>query len=453
MPTVRALRPPAVVLGLVALGAVIVTGWWVYQVSHQPPVGPGAWWGGAGRLCGLVAGYLGVVQVVLAARVPWFEHTVAMRPARAIHVGTGMAFLTLTAAHAGLAVEANAASIGSPFVAALIGVSVDLPYVWLAVLGLVLLLVTAISSVPALRRTMPYGWWHLQHLAVYPAIVVGFAHQLYGPDLTASPARVLWTGMHLGALGTLGWYRVLAPARLTLRHQFAVAAVEPEAPGVVSILVSGQGLDSVGARSGQYFRLRALRGPMWWHSHPFSLSEAPGSDRLRFTVRAVGDYSEALAGLTPGRWLLLSGPYGALTARAQRRRRVLLLAGGLGIAPLRALLEDVGAGPGGDSATHPDSPAITLLYRTERVEQIVFRKEIDELASRRGAVVHYLTGPTPTGEQDDPLAAQRLTALVPDLAAHDAYVCGPPGMVAATVRALRAAGLDRHHIHAETSAF
>ncbi len=447
MPTVRALRPPTVVVGSVALGAVIVTGWWVYQVSHQPPAGPGAWWGGMARLCGLVAGYLGVVQVVLAARVPWFEHTVAMRPARAIHVGTGLAFLTLTATHAGLAVEANAASIGSPFVAALIGVSVDLPYVWLAVLGLVLLLVTAISSVPALRRTMAYGWWHLQHLAVYPAIVVSFAHQLYGPDLTASPARVLWTAMHLGALGTLGWYRVLAPARLTLRHQFAVDAVEPEAPGVVSILVSGQGLDTLGARPGQYFRLRALRGPMWWHSHPFSLSEAPGSDRLRFTVRAVGDYSEALARLAGGRWLLLSGPYGALTARARRRRRVLLIAGGLGIAPLRALLEDLGTDP------DPDPPTITLLYRTERAEQIVFRAEIDELAARRGAVVHYLTGPTPTGGQDDPLAHHRLSALVPDLADYDAFVCGPPGMVAATVRSLRAAGLDRHHIHAETSAF
>ncbi|MCK9896553.1 ferric reductase-like transmembrane domain-containing protein [Frankia sp. AgB32] len=449
MPTVRALRPPTVVVGLVALGALVVTGWWLHRVSDQPPTGPGAWWSGAARLCGLVAGYLGAVQVVLAARVPWFEHTVAMRPARRIHLGCGLAFLTLTAAHAGLAIEANAASIGTPFVPALIGVSVDLPYVWLAVIGLALLAVTGISSVPALRRTMAYGWWHLQHLAVYPAIVVSFAHELYGPELAASPARVVWTGLHLGAFGTLLWYRVLTPARLTLRHQFAVAAVEPEAPGVVSILVSGQALDAVGAHPGQYFRLRALRGPMWWHSHPFSLSEAPGPDRLRFTVRTVGDYSEALAVLTPGRWLLLSGPYGALTARARRRRRVLLVAGGLGIAPLRALLEDLGT----DAGTGTDASTITLLYRTERVEQIVFRAEIDELAGRRGAVVHYLTGPTPTSEQDDPLACHRLAAFVPDLAEHDAYVCGPPGMVAATVRSLRAAGLDRHHIHAETSAF
>lgn len=430
---------------MVTGGALVVAGWWAYRVLQRPPSGPGGGSGAAARLCGLAAGYLGVVQVLLAARIPWFEHTVAMRPARLIHVGCGLSFLAVTAAHAVLAVASNAAAVGTPFASGLIGVVVDLPYVWLAVIGLVLLLVATVSSVPALRRTMSYGWWHLLHLVVYPGIAISFAHQLYGPDLLSSPVRVLWTGLHLAALGTLGWYRILAPVRLTLRHQFTVAAVEAEAPGIVSIIVSGQALDAVGARPGQYFRLRALDWPMWWHSHPFSLSAAPRPDELRFTVKAVGDYSDAMAGLTPGRWLLVSGPYGALTAQARERRPVLLVAGGMGIAPLRALFEDV-----------DDDLAVTLLYRTERADQIVFRTELDDLAGDLDATVHYLTGPAPTGDggdQDDPLSCHRLTTLVPQLADHDAYVCGPPGMVATTVRSLRAAGLDRHHIHAETSTF
>lgn len=446
MSTVRALRPSTVVVGLVTGGALIVTGWWAYRVLHRPPAGPGGGPGAAARLCGLVAGYLGVVQVVLAARLPWFERTVAMRPARLIHVGCGLSFLALIVAHAVLAIASNAASVGTPFASALIGLVVDLPYLWLAVLGLVLLLIAVVTSVPAVRRAMPYGWWHLLHLVVHPAIVISFAHQLYGPDLLTSPARVLWTALHLAALGVFAWYRLLAPVRLTLRHQFTVAAVEPETHGVVSIIVSGRMLDAVGARPGQYFRLRPLDWPMWWHSHPFSLSAAPRSDELRFTVKAVGDYSVAMAGLAPGRWLLVSGPYGALTTAARPRRPVLLVAGGMGIAPLRALFEDL-------DDTLDDDLDITLLYRTERADQIVFRGELDDLADDLDATVHYLTGPAPTGEQDDPLSCQRLTTLVPRLADHDAYVCGPPGMVASTVRSLRAAGLRRHHIHAEASTF
>ena len=433
--------PPSLLVGLLVGGALLVVCWGVYQLTrHTLPGAAGRYDAGA-RLCGLVAGYLGAAQVLLAARLPWVEHAVPVGRIRTIHLGCGLAFLTLTAAHATLAVAANAASVGTPFTSALVGVTVSLPYVWLAMIGLALLLVVGISSVPGVRRAMPYGWWHLLHLAVYPAIAVSFAHELLGADLSTTPGRLLWTALHLTALGAVGWYRVLTPAWLTLRHQLTVEAVRREAPGVVSILVSGRALGAVGARPGQYFRLRALSGPMWRHSHPFSLSAAPRGDRLRFTVKAVGDYSDAMARLEPGSWLLASGPYGALTARARTRRRVLLIAGGMGIAPLRALMEGLEVDPG----------EVTLLYRTERADQVIFREEIDELAERLGATVHYLIGTSPPGAESDPLSPRRLAALVPHLTDHDAYVCGPPGMVTTVTRALRVAGLDRRHVHAETS--
>ncbi|SNQ46337.1 Predicted ferric reductase [Frankia canadensis] len=433
-----------VLVGLLVGGALLVAGWGVHQLTqHALPGSAGRYDAGA-RLCGLVAGYLSAAQVLLAARLPWVEHAVPVHRIRTIHLGCGLAFLTLTTAHAALAIAANGASVGTSFASALVGVTFGLPYVWLAMIGLALLLVAGISSIPVVRRAMPYGWWHLLHLVVYPAIAVSFAHELLGADLTTTPARVLWTGLHLVALAAVCWYRILTPAWLTLRHQLTVEAVERESPDVVSILVSGHALGAVGAQPGQYFRLRALRGPMWRHSHPFSLSAAPSGDRLRFTVKAVGDYSNAMARLEPGRWLLASGPYGALTARARTRRRVLLIAGGMGIAPLRALLEGLEAA----------QDELTLLYRTERADQVIFREEIDELALRRGATVHYLTGASPpgTGTDVDPLSPRRLVALVPHLVDHDVYVCGPRGMVTAVTRALRAAGLDSRRIHTETSA-
>ena len=439
------MSPTAVVVILVAGGAIAVAGWWAYHATVPPPTGTSSQLATSARLFGLVGGYLGAVQLLLAARLPWFENSVPVGQARALHAGTGSVFLALALGHAALAVAAEGAASEASFVGALIGVTAHFPYVWLAVLGLTLLLVAGIVSARPVRRLLRYGWWHLVHLGVYPGIAASFVHQLYGVDLVSTPARALWTGLHVVALAAVGWFRVLAPLRLTVRHQFRVAAVVVETPGVVSVQVSGRRLDELGAMPGQYFRWRVLTRPLWLRSHPFSLSAAPAPDRLRFTVKAVGDYTDAVLGLAPGARLLASGPYGAMTERARRGRRVLLVAGGVGIAPLRALLEGVDAGPG----------EVTLLYRTDRADQVIFRAEIDDLAERRGVVVHYrYSRPPAEGETEaDPFGPHGLVALVPNLFDHDAYVCGSPTMVDAVVRSLRRAGVERRRIHTENFVF
>src|SRR5437762_1028493 len=96
-----------------------------------------------------------------------------------------------------------------------------------------------------------------------------------------------------------------------------------------------------------------LDGPGWWHGHPFSLSSAPNGEWLRITVKALGDGTRSLQRLAVGTRVLVEGPYGVLTGARRRRRRILLIAGGIGIAPLRALVESLPAAPG----------EMTLLYR------------------------------------------------------------------------------------------
>jgi len=97
---------------------------------------------------------------------------------------------------------------------------------------------------------------------------------------------------------------------------------------------------------------------------------------------------------------------------------VLLIAGGIGITPLRALLEELPASRG-----KPDSG----LPR-ERPGRTVFKREIDELASLRGATVHYLVGRRGSREMPgDPLDPRALRRLVPDINSRDVYVAGPTG--------------------------
>ena len=119
-----------------------------------------------------------------------------------------------------------------------------------------------------------------------------------------------------------------------------------------------------------------------------------------------------------------------MTAARRRRRKVLLIAGGIGITPLRALFETCPAGPGD----------LTLLYRASRERRRrVPRTSCDHRAAPRRPPAPRSPAAAPSSGTTRCRAAA-LAASVPDLREHDVYVCGPDPMAAAAVAALRAAG-------------
>jgi ferredoxin-NADP reductase len=299
-------------------------------------------------------------------------------------------------------------------------------------------------SVRAARRRMRYETWYYLHFYTYVATALAFSHQFAtGADfMTNRAARVVWSAMYLAVAVAILWYRFLVPLRQALRHRLVVEAVYAEARGVVSIVVSGRHLDELRAESGQFFRWRFLTRDLWWATNPYSLSAAPRPDRLRITVKSLGAHSAALARLRPGTRVLAEGPYGALTAARRRQRKVLLIAGGIGVTPLRALFESL-PGPPGD---------ITLIYRASKTSDVVFGDELAAIAQHRGARLHFVTGRR-TKYRHDPLSAAALAANVPDLRHHDVYVCGPDGMTAAVIAELRRAKVPRSQIHHESFEF
>ena len=161
-------------------------------------------------------------------------------------------------------------------------------------------------------------------------------------------------------------------------------------------------------------------------------------DALRLTVKTLGDGSSRLQDLEPGTWVLAEGPYGAMTARRRTRRNVLLVAGGVGITPMRALFETMPVAAGQD---------LLLLYRARSTADLIFKDELDRIAQVRRVRVRYLVG------QGLPLDAKAFLTMVPDLLRRDVYLCGPPGLAAAVRQALRAAGLPSGQLHEERFAF
>ena len=140
-----------------------------------------------------------------------------------------------------------------------------------------------------------------------------------------------------------------------------------------------------------------------------------------------------------GTRVFAEGPYGTFTADRRTRRRVALIAGGIGITPLRALLETLPAAPGD----------VALLYRVASPRELAFRNELEALAERTGVQLHALVGPEIGDDQTDRLGIPALLALLPDIADRDVFVCGPPPMVDAVRRRLRALRVPSAQVHFE----
>ena len=189
---------------------------------------------------------------------------------------------------------------------------------------------------------------------------------------------------------------------------------------------------------------RFLTRDGWWRGHPFSISAAPNGEWLRITVKDLGDDSARLQRLAVGTPVYVEGPYGALTGARRTRSRVLLVAGGIGITPLRALLEELPARPG----------EMTLVYRASRPKDVVFRNELDAIARLNGATIHYIVGRRGSGAVgDEPLGAASIAALVPDVQERDVFLCGPVSMMDSVQRSLRVLGVPPGQIHSERFAY
>jgi ferredoxin-NADP reductase len=430
--------PAIVVLALCWTGAAAVLALWWHDT--RTVVGPADWLLGAGRIAGLLCGYCCALLVGLMARIPALEVGVGSDRVARWHAMAGRYTICLLLAHItlvvwGYAVQAHSGVLGEGWT-----VVTTYPEMLKGTAGGLLLLVVGAVSVRAVRRRVRYEVWYYLHLLTYAAVFLAFWHQLaIGADfITDATARGFWYALYLAAAAAVLWFRVLVPCRLNLRHRFRVQSVVRESPGVVSVIVRGDRLDGLDARPGQFFRWRFLAPGLWWTASPYSLSAAPRAHMLRITVKAVGGHSAALARLRPGTRIWAEGPYGALTADRRTRHKVLLLAGGVGVTPLRALFESLPARQGD----------LTLVYRARSAQDLALRTELESIAAARGARLHFAVN-APDGRRPA-LSVAGLRATLPDIAQHDVYVCGPPGLMRESYDALRAAGVPARRIHHES---
>jgi len=317
----------------------------------------------------------------------------------------------------------------------------------LAAAAFALMVLVVVTSVRAARKRLRYESWHLLHLYAYLGVGLALPHQLWtGADFIQSPAaRAYWWTIYVTAAGSVLVFRLGLPAWRTLRHRIRVDRVVSEAPGVTSVYLRGRDLHRLPVRAGQFFLWRFLDGRGWSRAHPYSISAPPHSDRMRITVKNLGDGSGRVGRLRPGTRVLIEGPYGRLTGESYRGGGVTMLASGVGVTPLLGLLWELPYGPG----------EAVLMYRASNATDLAFRRELEDLAARRGVQVHFLLGPRARRPSWVPRDVAHLSdveilrRLSPDIASHDVYVCGPDRWADAARAAVHNAGVAADRVHHE----
>lgn len=399
----------------------------------------------AGIVTGLVGSDLILVMLVLAARIPAIDRVFGQDRAMALHRRIGKPALYLILAHAALLTVGYAIVDGSNIVTETISLLSDGDTL-LAYLGLGFLVLVVVTSFVAVRRRFSYEAWHVIHLLSYLAVLIAVPHQLSlgGVLADGTGQRIYWIALYVVAFGSIGVFRFLLPIVRSVRNDIRVARVEQIAPGVVSLHLTGRGLDRLRITGGQYAIWRFWTAQTWWHAHPISFSAVPTASAARITVRDLGRGSAAISRVRPGTRVSIEGPYGVFTDAHRTAPLLAVVAAGIGVTPIRSMLEHARLRPG----------EATVVLRGSDPGQSYLWDEIRGLGSMRGNTVYTMLGARPRGlatwmSAESLARGVTITSAFPDLLRSDLYVCGPQAWADLVIRDARAAGLPAARIHNE----
>ena len=391
----------------------------------------------ASRFFALVGSYLSIIGLLLIARIPWIENALGHDRLVIWHRKAMPYALYMITYHVALVALGYAGAEGKYIYQELWDMITTYPWMLPAFVGFILLVLAGVTSYKEIRRNMKYETWWVIHLYTYLGVALSFMHQiLTGGMFIGHPLnRAYWIGLYLSVVLAILIWRIFIPTFKSIRHNLRISKVIEEGPDVVSVYISGKNLFKLEAQGGQFFNWRFLTTELWYQSHPFSLSASPTDSELRFTVKALGDATSEFKDLKVGTRVIIEGPYGIFTREtASQFKNVTLIGGGVGITPLRAILDEI-----------PSSAKIVVIYRAREESDLVLKTELDSIAKERGITIHYLLG----SRRDHPNTSANITKYAPRFADSDVYVCGPESLIEDVVKASRESGIPKDRIHHE----
>lgn len=403
------------------------------------------------RLTSLIGTDLLLIHMLLVARVPWIDKFYGHDKATLAHKKLGKPVLYFIVAHFLASLISFAITEGKDVLATLWWLMTDIPDMLTATISLALMILVVVTSLNFARRKMSYEAWYIVHVMSYLAVGLAVPHIFStGTDIAGKPVETTyWIALYVFVAGNILWYRVLAPMVAAAAMRTRVSSVVRESSDTVSITVEGKKLSRLGTQAGQFFMLRVMTPTQWWRPHPFSISATPTDSSIRFTIGSRGDDTELLQSIKPGTRVILEGPYGVFTEDRRSREKVILIAAGIGIPPVRALAESMVARPGD----------VTVIYRVRNEQDASLLAEMREVCRVRGHNLFVLAGSRASAtswmsdDGSDLPDQARLTMMAPWVSESDVFVCGPQIWTEQVVKSATRAGVAPERIHSEEYAW
>lgn len=396
----------------------------------------GAWWMGSfmffnslsgvlyafGKLMGLLAVYFILLQFILMGRAIWLEKTFGLDKLARLHKLNGYLSILFILVHPIFLIFSYGMDAKKSFIEQFLDFFYNYEDISSATFAVLIFISIVFFSIYIVRKHLKYETWYYIHLLTYLGVLLAFGHQLeLGSDFFTTPWLVYyWYALYIFVFGTLLLFRFLKPLYQFYRQGFFVSDVVRETSDTTSIYIQGKNLNTLKAEAGQFFIVRFLAKGYWWQAHPFSLSWIPKNNRLRITAKNCGDFTATLSALPKETKVIIEGPFGIFTAPQKiSNKKFLFIAGGVGITPIRSLLEKL-------CATND----VILLYSNKTAKDIIFLEELQKLADLHPFPIHHIMSNQPdfSGEKGR-VDAEKIQRLVQDIKAREIYICGPPAMI------------------------
>jgi predicted ferric reductase len=388
-----------------------------------------------GRLAGLLMEYFILVQLVLIGRMKPIEREFGHDKLNRIHRTLGYSLAGVLFCHPFLLTLGYAWKNNNSLLGQFMSFLTNWEDVALAAAALIIFVIVICISIAVIRRKLRYETWYFSHLALYVAIFLALDHQTQTADVSFGWPLYYWLTLNYLIFGLLLLYRFIRPLYLFYRHRFEVEKVVIETHDVQSVYIRGRNLAQYKFEPGQFVNVTFLRRGMWY-THPFSFSAAPNGEYLRLSIKRSGDFTSQIQNLKPGTKVILDGPLGRFTTRAATQSKFLLIAGGIGITPVRSLAEEL-------AATKKD---FILLFANKTEGDVVFKTELEQLAPPDRWHNIY----SAEGQYVD---AAKIKTLAADFMEREVYLCGPPPMLKGVRQVLLDLGLPPKQLHYEIFAY
>lgn len=268
---------------------------------------------------------------------------------------------------------------------------------------------------------------------------LGAVHAIMLPGTLPVPAALRAYMIVVASVGGASFlYRSVLGWVAVPRTRYRVAECNRLDDDVVDVVLEPIG-QPLRFRAGQFAFLSIVDGNVGREPHPYSIASAPDERRLRFMVKALGDYTRTIQHLQPGCEARVEGPYGTFWSAGANNPRQVWIGGGVGIAPFLSMARALDVG----------RQSIDLYYCTEGPEHAHFLTDLFDLADVNPRLRVVPIRKVSLGR----ITADDIEGVDRGIAGKEVFICGPPAMMWNLKEQFVALGAAPEQIHFEDFSF